>query len=210
MFTKGLILATALLCPVLSGTAIAQTDDQIPLPTVKNGDEVVVMKTSMGNIVIQLFPDIAPLHAKNFSDLAKAGFYDGIRFHRCIEDFMIQGGDPNSRSLDKYETWGYGGNEKEGKRVTVNAEFTDLKHKRGIVSMARSQDPNSASSQFFIMHKDYPSLDKNYSAFGRVLSGMEVVDKIVKTGDRNQNGKVAKNAAVSIDSMAVVKWPVSK
>ncbi|HEX7151167.1 MAG TPA: peptidylprolyl isomerase [Thermoanaerobaculia bacterium] len=136
-------------------------------------DQVAVIKTTAGEIQIRFFPDVAPNHVKNFIDLANQGFYNGTKFHRVIPGFMIQGGDPNTKSGDPY-TWGTGGSPNR-----LRAEFNNVKHKRGIVSMARSTDPNSASSQFFIMVADYPSLDNQYSVFGQVLSGMEVVDKIV-------------------------------
>src|SRR5439155_3469914 len=114
--------------------------------------------------------------------LAEKGFYNGTKFHRCIPGFMIQGGDPNTKN-DAPSTWGMGGSEKR-----VPAEFSSIKHKRGIVSMARSSDPNSASSQFFIMVADYPSLDNQYSVFGQVTKGMDVADKIVsaKTGQQDR------------------------
>lgn len=177
--------------------------------TPKDGEEVVVMETDKGRIVLMFFPDKAPQHVENFKSLAKEGFYDGTRFHRCIEKFVIQGGDPNTKDLGKVDAWGTGGKANaDGTRRTVKAEFTDLKHKRGILSMARSQDPNSASSQFFIMVADYPSLDGNYSAFGQVVSGMDVVDAIVTSGAGRPNGMVASDKAVAIKSVKVVKWPL--
>jgi peptidyl-prolyl cis-trans isomerase B (cyclophilin B) len=143
-----------------------------------------VLKTPLGEMEIEFFPDKAPRHVKNFLDLARKGFYDGTTFHRVIPGFMIQGGDPNTRDpkapRSQHGTGGPG--------HTVNAEFNDTSHKRGIVSMARSQDPNSAGSQFFIVVKDSPYLDRNYTAFGIVVSGIEVADKIVNAPrDRNDN-----------------------
>ncbi|MBW7929179.1 MAG: peptidylprolyl isomerase, partial [Fimbriimonadaceae bacterium] len=131
------------------------------------------METNHGRIVLKFFPAKAPGHVKNFKDLANKKFYDGTKFHRVIPNFMIQGGDPNSKSDDK-SRHGMG-----GPGYQIKAEFNDIKHERGILSMARSQDPDSAGSQFFIMHKYAPSLDRNYSAFGQVIQGMDVVDKIV-------------------------------
>lgn len=136
-------------------------------------NKVAELHTSAGEIDIRFFPDVAPNHVKNFIDLAEKGFYNGTKFHRVIPEFMIQGGDPNTISGSP-STWGIGGSGKN-----VNAEFSSVKHKRGIVSMARSADPNSASSQFFIMVAEYPSLDGKYSAFGHVTKGMDVADKIV-------------------------------
>ncbi len=128
----------------------------------------------IGDIILELFPDKAPQHVRNFDSLVSIGFYDGTAFHRVIDGFMIQGGDPNSKDKPK-ETWGYG----DPSQRRIPAEFNDMKHKRGILSAARSPDPNSATSQFFIMHGDAPHLDGQYTAYGKVISGMEVVDKIV-------------------------------
>ena len=136
-------------------------------------NKVAEIHTSAGQINIRFFPDVAPNHVKNFIDLAQKGFYNGTKFHRVIPGFMIQGGDPNTKGGDP-SMWGTGGSGKN-----VSAEFNSVKHKRGIVSMARSSSPNSASSQFFIMVADYPSLDNQYSVFGQVVKGMDVADKIV-------------------------------
>ena len=134
-----------------------------------------VLDTRFGEIEIEFLPDKAPGHVKNFLDLAKKGFYDGTTFHRVIPGFMIQGGDPNTKDLSaprsRHGTGGPGTN--------VKAEFNDTPHKRGIVSMARAQDPDSAGSQFFIVVKDSLFLDNNYTAFGRVVRGMDAADKIV-------------------------------
>ena len=134
-----------------------------------------------GDIIIRLYPEVAPETVKNFQTLVGQGFYDGLIFHRVIENFMIQGGDP--------EGTGMGGSSKNVKgEFNLNGFENNLKHIRGVISMARSDDRNpsttwdldSASSQFFIVHKTYPSLDGNYGSFGYVVSGMEVVDKIAK------------------------------
>lgn len=132
-----------------------------------------ILSTRHGDINFVFLPEVAPGHVKNFIDLAKKGFYDGTLFHRCIPDFMIQGGDPNSKNADKrlHGTGGSGTN--------IKAEFSKTKHVRGIVSMARSANPDSASSQFFIVVADSSHLDNQYSAFGMVESGLDVVDKIV-------------------------------
>ena len=135
--------------------------------------EVAVLETSMGKIVLEFFPGAAPKHVANFKQLARSGFYNGTKFHRVIPGFMIQGGDPNSKDNDRT-------NDGTGNSGTkVPAEFNAIPHKRGILSMARSQDPNSASCQFFIVVKDSNFLDNQYSAFGRVIEGMDVADKIV-------------------------------
>lgn len=133
-----------------------------------------VIKTKFGDMEIVFFPDKAPNHVQNFIKLAKSGYYNGTVFHRVIPGFMIQGGDPNTKDPNKPETYGMGGpNEK------LKAEFSETPHRRGIVSMARTNDPNSAGSQFFIVVKDSNFLDRQYTVFGEVVKGMEVADKIV-------------------------------
>jgi len=143
------------------------------LTAVVSAQEIAVIETKFGKIEMELFADKAPGHVKNFKDLAKTGFYDGTIFHRVIPGFMIQGGDPNTKSDDR-SAHGMG-----GPGHSINAEFNDTLHKRGILSMARSQDPNSAGSQFFIVVKKSSFLDGKYTAFGKVLSGMAVADQIV-------------------------------
>jgi peptidyl-prolyl cis-trans isomerase B (cyclophilin B) len=132
-----------------------------------------VIETKFGNIELKFFPDVAPPLVKNFIDLAKKGFYDGTTFHRVIPGFMIQGGDPNSKDPDR-SRHGLG-----GPGYTIKAEFSDKPHKRGTLSMARAANPDSAGSQFFICVADAPFLNRQYSVFGEVVSGMDVVDKIV-------------------------------
>ena len=147
-----------------------------------SAQEIAVIETKFGKIEIQFFEDKAPGHVKNFKDLAKKGFYDGTIFHRVIPGFMIQGGDPNTKSDDR-SNHGMG-----GPGYSIKAEFNDTLHKRGILSMARSQDPNSAGSQFYIVVKDSAFLDGKYTAFGKVLSGMTVADQIVNAPrDRRDN-----------------------
>ena len=132
-----------------------------------------IIKTSFGNIKFNLMSDIAPETVRNFSQLAKSGFYNGTLFHRIIPGFMIQGGDPNTKNSDK-STWGQG-----GPGYNLKAEFNSRSHLRGIVSMARATDPDSAGSQFFIVTNDSTFLDRQYTVFGEVVEGMEVADKIV-------------------------------
>lgn len=136
-------------------------------------NKVAEIHTTAGQINIRFFPDVAPNHVKNFIDLAQRGFFNNTKFHRVIPGFMIQGGDPNTISGDP-NTWGTG-----GAATNVKAEFNTVSHKRGIVSMARAQNPDSASSQFFIVVSDSPFLDRQYSVFGQVTKGMDVADKIV-------------------------------
>ena len=136
---------------------------------------IATLQTDMGDIQIKFFYDKAPKHVENFVDLASKGFYDGTLFHRVIPGFMIQGGDPNTKKPeDPTHTYGTGGNGDN----RLKAEFNDTPHKRGIVSMARSGEPDSASSQFFIVVKDSGFLDRQYTAFGEVMSGLDVADKI--------------------------------
>ena len=133
----------------------------------------VIIKTDFGSIKFSLLPDIAPETVRNFLELVKSGFYNGTLFHRVIPGFMIQGGDPNTKNPDK-SMWGQG-----GPGYNLKAEFSPRSHLRGIVSMARSTDPDSAGSQFFIVTSDSTFLDKQYTVFGEVVDGMEAADKIV-------------------------------
>jgi peptidyl-prolyl cis-trans isomerase B (cyclophilin B) len=141
-----------------------------------------IINTKFGEIEIVFFPDKAPNHVKNFIKLAKSGFYNGTIFHRVIPGFMIQGGDPNTKDLTNKAAYGMG-----GPGYSVNAEFNDTPHRRGILSAARADDPNSAGSQFFIMLEDHPPGEKNwlqldgkYTVYGKVVKGMGVADKIVQ------------------------------
>jgi dolichyl-diphosphooligosaccharide--protein glycosyltransferase len=137
-------------------------------------ENVAILKTSSGNITIEFFPKAAPKHVNSFLNLSKTGFYDGTIFHRIVKDFVIQGGDPNTKdNTQSRDKWGTG-----GPNYTIDAEFNDIPHERGILSMARTADPNSAGSQFFIVTKDSKFLDNQYTVFGRVIGGMDIVDKI--------------------------------
>ena len=135
--------------------------------------EEVTIKTNFGSIKFNLLPELAPETVRNFSKLAKSGFYNETLFHRVIPGFMIQGGDPNTKSPDK-SMWGQG-----GPGYNLKDEFSSRSHLRGIVSMARATDPDSAGSQFFVVTSDSTFLDKQYTVFGQVVEGMEVADKIV-------------------------------
>ncbi len=147
----------------------------------KMSDAKAVIETKFGNIEMKFFPDVAPNHVDNFIELAKKGFYDGTTFHRVIPGFMIQGGDPNSKNIDK-SSHGMG-----GPGYMIKAEFNNKPHKRGTLSMARAASPDSAGSQFFICVADAPFLDRQYTVFGEVVSGMEVVDKIVSQPRDNRD-----------------------
>ena len=140
------------------------------------------IETRFGNIELRFFPEVAPNHVNNFIELSKKGFYDGTTFHRVIPGFMIQAGDPNSKNPDR-SSHGMG-----GPGYTIKAEFNDRLHRRGTLSMARASHPDSAGSQFFICVADSSFLDKQYTVFGEVISGMEMVDKIVnQPRDRKDN-----------------------
>ncbi len=142
------------------------------LADVGDTSEVAVIETDKGSIVLEFFPDAAPLHVANFKKLARAEFYDGTTFHRVLPGFVIQGGDPNSKD-DNPNNDGMG-----GPGYGVKAEFNDKPHVHGTLSMARSGDPNSAGSQFFICLGRAAQLDEKYTAFGQVIKGLDVVDKI--------------------------------
>ena len=145
------------------------------------------MTTSEGTIELELFDEDAPTTVSNFTKLAGEGYYDGLTFHRVIPDFMIQGGGPYTKDPGKSALYGTGGNtDKAGKPLNIKAEFNDLTHKRGVLSMARASDPDSASSQFFIVVKDSPFLDRQYTVFGEVVKGMDVVDRIVTESDSDR------------------------
>lgn len=146
---------------------------------------VVIEMENGKEIKIELYPEKAPITVKNFEKLVSEGFYDGLIFHRVIPGFMIQGGDPEGTGMG-------GADEKIKGEFLANGVNNDIKHKRGVISMARSMMPNSASSQFFIMHDDAPHLDGNYAAFGRVIDGMETVDEIASV-ECDYNDKPIKN-----------------
>ena len=150
----------------------------------------MILKLKDGDIKIELFEDVAPNHVKRIKQLAKDGKYDGVVFHRVIDGFMAQTGDVQfgNSSNDQFDLKraGMGGSD----LPNLKEEFSDLPHERGTLSMARSQDPNSANSQFFICFKESSFLDRQYTVFGKVIEGMELVDKI-KRGDQNNNGSVS-------------------
>jgi len=175
-----------------------------------DGDTVGVFETSMGRIVFMFYPEIAPTHVEHFKKLISEGFYDGTRFHRCMPGFMIQGGDPNSKDLSKSVTWGQGGYVVDGVEQNIQAEFNLLPHTKGVMSTARSGHPDSASSQFFIMHGTALHLDMTYSAWGRVVEGIGVVDKIVATGPTDQalKGAVPPSKAVVLKKATLDTWPL--
>ena len=170
---------------------------------IKAGEEVAVVTTGKGQFVLRFYADIAPKHVENFKKLANTGFYDGTRFHRTIPGFVIQGGDPLTKRIEDAGRWGTGGPE-----WRVPAEFNERPHKRGILSMARSQDPNSGGSQFFVCVADVPSLDRQYTVFGAIVSGMDVVDQIVKSPTTDRNGSVKPEEAVRMEKVEIKTWPL--
>jgi cyclophilin family peptidyl-prolyl cis-trans isomerase len=166
-----------------------------------NPNKLLVIETKQGTMKLQFFDKVAPNHCKQIESLVREGKYDGCTFHRIIKDFMIQGGDPNSKD-DNLADDGTGG---MGNKL--NAEFNEVSHKRGVASMARTQDPNSATSQFFICHGNPTFLDKQYTAWGQLVSGFDVMDKIVNlpkiTGDNP--GKAATMTKVYIEEKGAAK-----
>ena len=166
-----------------------------------NQKEVAVLKTSDGEMVVEFWPEVAPKTVENFKKLAREGFYNGTAFHRIIKGFMIQGGDPNTKDLSKESSYGMG-----GPGYKIPAEFNDRPHVRGVLSMARAADPNSAGSQFFICLGVASSLDHQYTAFGNVIKGLDVLDKIGSTPvGRSPAGEMSKpNTRVTLESVKIV------
>ena len=195
-----LILLLAVFTLVGCGKEENKEENKSMVDKYKEKINVNIEINNYGTISLELYPNLAPITVDNFVSLIKSGFYDGLTFHRIIDGFMIQGGDP--------EGTGFGGSEK-----TIKGEFkannveNDLKHERGVISMARgSYDYNSASSQFFIVQKTYPSLDGQYASFGRVTSGIEIVDEIAKnTPVEDNNGTVLKENQPVINKIYVVE-----
>ena len=167
----------------------------------QTSDEVAVMKTSEGEMVFQFWTDAAPATIENFKKLAKSGFYDGTSFHRIVNGFMIQGGDPLTKDPAKEDLFGTG-----DPGYKVKAEFNDHKHERGVLSMARSSDPNSAGSQFFICLAAVRHLDNQYTTFGKMIKGEDVLEKIARTpvvmSGSGEKSKPTKR--VTIESLKIV------
>ena len=159
-------------------------------------ERVAVISTKHGDMVVEFYPDVAPMHVESFIALAEEEYFNGTTFHRVIPGFVIQGGDPNSKLANRalHGTGGRAGkffglgDENDSNTWLIPAEFNDIPHTKGILSMARTNDPNSASSQFFVCHDNAPFLDKNYTVFGKVIKGLEVIDLIVNSKkDMNDN-----------------------
>ena len=161
-------------------TACLGKSEVKPSPPPPDPRPKAVIKTKFGEMEMKFFPELAPKHVENFIKLAKSGFYNGTIFHRVIPGFMIQGGDPNTKNSLRKETFGQGGpKDEKGNPILLKAEFTDTPHKRGIVSMARANEPDTAGSQFFIIVEDSFFLDRKYTVFGEVIKGLGIADKIV-------------------------------
>ena len=158
--------------------------------------EVAIVKTSEGTMVLEFFPDVAPNHVANFKKLANKGFYDGTCFHRVIKGFMIQGGDPNTKDESAKSSWGMG-----GPGYTIKAEFNAKHHARGVLSMARTSDPDSAGSQFFICHGDAGFLDGQYTVFGQLIKGDDVLEKIATTATEAPDRPIKR---VNVESIKIV------
>jgi len=164
-------------------------------------NEVAVIKTTAGEMVVEFWPDVAPKTVENFKALAGKGFYDGTAFHRIVKGFMIQGGDPLTKDPEAEDTWGTGG---PGHKL--KAEFNDKPHVRGVLSMARSQHPDSAGSQFFICLADARFLDRQYTAFGQVIKGDDVLGKIGDSPTTMSNGGERSKplSRVGLESVTIV------
>jgi peptidyl-prolyl cis-trans isomerase B (cyclophilin B) len=186
---QSLLALLALGAAVFFSPAAARADDK---------DEVAVVKTSEGTMVLEFYPDVAPKHVEAFKKLSKQGFYDGTAFHRVIEGFMIQGGDPLSKDESKAAAWGTG-----GPGYTLKAEFNSKPHVRGTLSMARKGgDNDSAGSQFLICHQAAANLDNQYTVFGQLIKGDDVLDKIATTPTSGPGNRPVKR--VNIDSIKIV------
>src|SRR5437764_1638845 len=194
---KSLILAFVLLSSVVFA-ADEKKEEKTPM---NSSNEVAVIKTSEGDMVVQFWTDAAPNTIENFKKLARQGFYNGTIFHRIVKAFMIQGGDPNSKDPSKENRYGEG-----GPGYKIKAEFNDHSHERGVISMAREPDPDSAGSQFFICLAPVPRLDHQYTTFGKLIKGDDVLGKI---GDmpvtRNSMGENSKpTTRVTIEKIDIV------
>jgi peptidyl-prolyl cis-trans isomerase B (cyclophilin B) len=175
--------SAALACALMAVTVLAgcggKAETNVVVPPPPPSGPKAIIKTRFGEMEMKFFPELAPRHVENFIKLAKSGFYNGTIFHRVIPGFMIQGGDPNTKNSLRKETFGQGGpKDEKGNPILLKAEFTDTPHKRGIVSMARAGEPDTAGSQFFIVVEDSFFLDRKYTVFGEVTKGLGIADKI--------------------------------
>ena len=194
-------LLIGLAVALLSTAVFAAEGDKPETTPMNSSNEVAVIKTSEGEMVMQFWTDAAPNTIENFKKLARQGFYDGTTFHRIVKGFMIQGGDPNSKDPAKENSYGQG-----GPGYNIKAEFNDHSHERGVISMARGPDPDSAGSQFFICLAPVPRLDHQYTTFGKLIKGEDVLEKIGDTPvTRNSMGEPSKpTKRVVIESIKIV------
>jgi peptidyl-prolyl cis-trans isomerase B (cyclophilin B) len=186
---------------ILTSAVFAAEEKKQEKTPMNSSNEVAVIKTNEGDMVVQFWTDAAPTTVENFKKLARQGFYDGTIFHRIVKEFMIQGGDPNSKDPAKENSYGQG-----GPGYQIKAEFNDHSHDRGVISMARGPDPDSAGSQFFICLAPVHRLDHQYTTFGKLVKGQDVLEKI---GDipvtRNSMGEPSKpTKRVVIESIKIV------
>jgi peptidyl-prolyl cis-trans isomerase B (cyclophilin B) len=181
--------------------ALAAEEKKPEKTPMNSSNEVAVIKTSEGDMVVQFWTDAAPNTIENFKKLARQGFYDGTIFHRIVKEFMIQGGDPNSKDPAKENSYGQGGPD-----YKIKAEFNDHPHDPGVISMARSADPDSAGSQFFICLAPIHRLDHQYTTFGKLIKGDDVLEKIGNTPvERNAQGEMSKpTKRVVIETVKIV------
>jgi peptidyl-prolyl cis-trans isomerase B (cyclophilin B) len=186
-----------LLAAILA-VASVNAEEQKPM---NSANEVAVIKTSEGEMIAEFWPEVAPNTVENFKKLARSGFYDGTAFHRIVKDFMIQGGDPFTKDPAKESRYGTG-----DPGYKIKAEFNDRSHERGVLSMARSSDPDSAGSQFFICLANVSRLDHQYTTFGKIIKGDDVLGKIgdteVTTSDSGERSKPTKR--VTVESIKIV------
>src|SRR5213594_4432272 len=193
----------SLFCCLIASALVATTvaEDKKETPSMNTSNEVAVIKTNEGEMVVQFWTDAAPNTIENFKKLARQGFYDGTIFHRIVKDFMIQGGDPNSKDPAKENSYGQGGPD-----YKIKAEFNDHPHDRGVISMARAADPDSAGSQFFICLAPIHRLDHQYTTFGKLIKGDDVLEKIGDTPvTKNSMGEMSKpTKRVVIESVKIV------
>ena len=212
------IHGVAVLVSVLAVFGQAEKKPEAQKPAAQTTNEVAVIKTSLGEMMVEFWPEVAPKTVENFKKLARQGFYDGTAFHRIIKGFMVQGGDPNTKDPSKEELYGQG-----DPGYKIKAEFNDRIHERGVLSMARSGDPqerfgpmprpqfaDSAGSQFFICLGRAPHLDKRYTAFGKVIKGEDVLAQIGETPvERSKSGEPSKpKTRIEVESIKIVPAPV--
>lgn len=201
LFRRGFLRVALCVSPLLI-VSVLSAQDSSGSASGKAAEDVAVIKTTKGEMVIKFWPDKAPKTVENFKKLASEKFYDGTAFHRIIDGFMIQGGDPNTRDAANEDAYGTG-----GPGYKINAEFNERKHVFGVISMARSAHPDSAGSQFFLMLGDAPFLDGKYTGFGQLIKGEEVLKTIGKTavGPSRSGERSKPQERIEVKSVQIVK-----